>query len=71
MKDTLEIRSLDDSYCNQILDLILPIQQVEFNVPVTLEGQPDLLDIQTHYHGTGGGFWGELGKRTYRIIFRL
>ena len=41
----------------QILDLILPIQQIEFNVPVTLAGQPDLLDIETHYHATGGGFW--------------
>ncbi|WP_159478212.1 GNAT family N-acetyltransferase [Dyadobacter sp. 3J3] len=48
---------LNDHY-PQILDLILPIQQIEFNVPVTLEGQPDLLDIETHYHNTGGGFWG-------------
>lgn len=62
MKDTFEIRSLNNSYCNQILDLILPIQQVEFNVPVTLEGQPDLLDIQTHYHETGGGFWGAIHR---------
>ncbi len=41
-----------------IIDLILPIQQNEFNVPVTLEAQPDLLDIETHYHAGGGGFWG-------------
>jgi GNAT superfamily N-acetyltransferase len=41
-----------------IIDLILPIQQNEFNVPVTLEAQPDLLDIEKHYHAGGGGFWG-------------
>ena len=44
-------------HCRQIIDLILPIQQIEFNVPVTLEAQPDLLDIETHYHAGGGGFW--------------
>ena len=53
-----EICPLNNKYCDQILDLILPIQQIEFNVPVTLEGQPDLLDIETSYHKTGGGFWG-------------
>jgi GNAT superfamily N-acetyltransferase len=45
-------------HCQQIMDLILPIQQIEFNVPVTREAQPDLLDIDTHYSATGGGFWG-------------
>ncbi|AYL97503.1 GNAT family N-acetyltransferase [Mucilaginibacter celer] len=52
------ITELNNSYCNQIIDIILPIQQIEFNVPVTLEGQPDLLDIETNYHQTGGNFWG-------------
>jgi GNAT superfamily N-acetyltransferase len=52
------IISLNNSYCNQIVDIILPIQQIEFNVPVTLEGQPDLLDIEANYHQTGGNFWG-------------
>jgi N-acetylglutamate synthase-like GNAT family acetyltransferase len=60
MKDLYEIRSLDNTYFKQILNLILPIQQVEFNVPVTLEGQPDLFDIETYYTATGGGFWGAI-----------
>jgi len=50
--------SLTNAHSRQIIDLILPIQQIEFNVPVTLEGQPDLLDIETNYHQTGGNFWG-------------
>lgn len=49
---------LTNSYCNEIIDLILPIQQLEFNVPITREDQPDLLDIEANYHSTGGGFWG-------------
>jgi GNAT superfamily N-acetyltransferase len=52
------IISLNNNYCNQIIDIILPIQQIEFNVPITLESQPDLLDIETNYHQTGGNFWG-------------
>lgn len=42
----------------QIIGLILPIQQIEHKVPVTIEDQPDLLDIEKYYHQTGGGFWG-------------
>jgi N-acetylglutamate synthase-like GNAT family acetyltransferase len=52
------INTLNNSHCEQIIDIILPIQQIEFNVPVTLEGQPDLLDIESNYHQTGGNFWG-------------
>ena len=54
----INIKPLTNAYCQPILDLILPIQQIEFNVPVTREAQPDLLDIDTHYSATGGGFWG-------------
>ena len=41
-----------------IIDLILPIQQHEFHVPVTAADQPDLQDIEAFYHKSGGGFWG-------------
>lgn len=52
------IQTIHNECCEQIVGLILPIQQIEFNVPVTAEDQPDLLDIETNYHQTGGGFWG-------------
>lgn len=58
MNTEFSIRLLDNAYCPQIVDLILPIQIIEFNVPITLEDQPDLLDIENNYHQTGGGFWG-------------
>ena len=40
-----------------VVDLILPIQQGEFGVLVTLEDQPDLLDIPSFYQTGRGGFW--------------
>jgi len=58
MEDTITIRPIFNEYCRQIIDIILPIQQIEFNVPVTLEAQPDLLDIEHFYHKSGGCFWG-------------
>ncbi len=40
-----------------IADLIVHIQRTEFDIPITLEDQPDLSDIDGFYsHGTGG-FW--------------
>lgn len=58
MAEVFTIVPLDNKWCEQIAGLILPIQQIEFNVPITLEGQPDLLDIETNYLAGGGGFWG-------------
>ncbi|MCW3465746.1 GNAT family N-acetyltransferase [Chitinophaga nivalis] len=52
------INSIGNQYSREVIDIILPIQQQEFNIPITLEDQPDLLDIENNYHRTGGGFWG-------------
>lgn len=57
---TISIEQINNAYCERIINLILPIQQIEFNVPVTLEGQPDLLDIELNYQQGGGNFWGAL-----------
>ncbi|MBU6418513.1 MAG: GNAT family N-acetyltransferase [Proteobacteria bacterium] len=40
-----------------VVDLIIPIQQGEFGVPVTLEDQPDLLEIPSFYQTGRGAFW--------------
>lgn len=58
----IEIKPLDNTFCQAIIDLILPIQQIEFNVPVRLEDQPDLQDIETCYRDTGGGMWGAFAE---------
>ena len=57
MSPAFRIRKAGNQDCPQIINLVLPIQQIEFNVPVTIEGQPDLQDIEKYYHKTGGGFW--------------
>ena len=63
MNTEITIQTIDNSYSEQIINLILPIQQIEFNVPVTLDDQPDLLDIEINYHQTGGNFWGAMHKK--------
>ncbi|MGG5207525.1 GNAT family N-acetyltransferase [Chryseobacterium sp. MIQD13] len=56
MKTT--IQQLNNSYSDQLIDLILTIQQKEFNVPITIEDQPDLKQIESFYMESGGNFWG-------------
>jgi GNAT superfamily N-acetyltransferase len=41
----------------EVISLVLNIQQNEFNVPVTLEGQPDLHDIPRYCQINKGNFW--------------
>jgi len=43
-----------------IIDLILHIQNVEYQVGISLDDQPDLLDIEGSYVSPGGGFWAAL-----------
>ncbi|TPG40872.1 GNAT family N-acetyltransferase [Flavobacterium pectinovorum] len=52
------IISIENKYADAVVDLVLSIQQKEFNVPITLEDQPDLLNIRNFYYASGGGFWG-------------
>ncbi|MFP8892759.1 GNAT family N-acetyltransferase [Chryseobacterium cucumeris] len=54
----LEIQPIGNSYSEQAIDLILTIQQKEFNIPITIEDQPDLLQIESFYTAAGGNFWG-------------
>ncbi len=47
-----------------VASLILPIQQEEFGVPVTLGDQPDLLDTAAFYQHGRGNFWVALSDDT-------
>lgn len=53
-----QIIPIENNYSNEIVDLILSIQQKEFNVAITIEDQPDLLNIRNFYYEGGGHFWG-------------
>jgi len=54
---TAVIRPFRPGLEGQVLDLILPIQQVEFGVPITARDQPDLARIPEVYQTGRGGFW--------------
>lgn len=43
-------------------ELILHIQRNEYGIPITLEDQPDLLEIETFYQTGKGNFWTALHK---------
>lgn len=60
MQNDYKIERLDNHFCEAIIGLILPIQQIEFNVDIDLAAQPDLLDIEKNYDGSGGAFWGAI-----------
>lgn len=40
-----------------MISVILPIQQTEFEIPITLDAQPDLQDIPGCYQRGKGNFW--------------
>jgi N-acetylglutamate synthase-like GNAT family acetyltransferase len=54
----VEIQPIGNAYSESVIDLILNIQQKEFNVPITIEDQPDLSQIEDFYLESGGNFWG-------------
>jgi GNAT superfamily N-acetyltransferase len=62
------IRPLTNADSGQIVDLILPIQQHEFHVPITIEKQPDLLDVEAAYFSNGGHFWGAIADDTGQLL---
>jgi GNAT superfamily N-acetyltransferase len=64
MTAQFSIQPLTNAHSAQLIDLILPIQQQEFNVPITIASQPDLLDIETAYFRNGGHFWGAIAGGT-------
>lgn len=54
----IHIIPIGNEYSKAAIDLILNIQVKEFNVAITLEDQPDLLEIHEFYYKSGGCFWG-------------
>ncbi len=57
MKSPFKIEVFRSEHQKGVEELVLPIQQIEFGVPVTLEGQPDLVDIHGTFQNGNGNFW--------------
>jgi N-acetylglutamate synthase-like GNAT family acetyltransferase len=54
---TLAIREFSATDAEGVVSVILPIQQIEFGIPVTLNDQPDLGDVAAFYQTGLGNFW--------------
>jgi putative acetyltransferase len=52
------IRRLGNADSGAVAGLVLPIQQLEFGVAITLEAQPDILDIDKSFGRDRSGLWG-------------
>jgi len=52
-----EVVPFQPSHGEGVVALILPIQRDEFGIAITLEDQPDLLDIPGFYQRGRGNFW--------------
>ena len=66
METQFEIKTSTVAETEQIIDLILTIQQQEFNIPITAEDQPDLREIDQFYKAPGGEFW--IAKHNDQVI---
>ena len=53
----LTLRPYEKRDQDQVNEMILWSQNVEFNVPVTIADQPDLLDVAGVYQEGAGNFW--------------
>lgn len=68
----IEIVPYEPQHANGVVAVILPIQQAEFGIPISLESQPDLHDIPTFYQKGLGNFWVALaGKEVVGTIALL
>lgn len=56
-KQDMRIIRYEEKYRDQIIELILHIQNEEAKIHLSIEEQPDLLDIPACYDRNGGGFW--------------
>jgi RimJ/RimL family protein N-acetyltransferase len=57
MNNTPIVKEYSSEYQDQVVDLILNIQQNEYNIPITKSDQPDLFTIGEFYQNGKGNFW--------------
>lgn len=57
MNQNIIVKEYSNEYQSQVVDLILSIQQQEYNISITVERQPDLFAIEYFYQTGSGNFW--------------
>ncbi|MEI7474139.1 MAG: GNAT family N-acetyltransferase [bacterium] len=58
----IKIRNFDEADTNKVIDLILRIQNIEFNLGLTIDDQPELKNIKEYYLKNNGNFWVALNE---------
>jgi N-acetylglutamate synthase-like GNAT family acetyltransferase len=53
----IRVIPFSQQYTNSVIEVILSIQRAEFEIPITLEAQPDLQDVSGFYQSGKGNFW--------------
>jgi GNAT superfamily N-acetyltransferase len=53
----IDVLPFEARFADGVIAVILPIQQTEFGIPISLDDQPDLRDIPSFYRHGGGNFW--------------
>lgn len=61
---TFTVKPFSAVHRRAVANLVLDIQRREFGIPVTLEAQPDLVDIAGFFRKGAGDFWVALAGRT-------
>ena len=51
------VAAFSDADQRGVVNVILPIQQQEFGIPITEADQPDLMNVPEFYQTGTGGFW--------------
>lgn len=57
MGKNIIVKEYKNKYQSQVVDLILSIQQQEYNISISVERQPDLFAIEYFYQTDIGNFW--------------
>ena len=57
LSNKTRIHEFSSEYQEEVLNLILTIQQKEFEISITAEDQPDLRNIKGFYQKGAGNFW--------------
>ncbi|MFA9456862.1 GNAT family N-acetyltransferase [Halalkalibacter sp. AB-rgal2] len=57
MEKELAVKEYSSENQNQVIELILHIQQKEYDIAITKEDQPDLFTIEDSYQKGNGNFW--------------
>lgn len=57
MAEEIVVQPYSEKFKDDIINLILDIQQNEFQIPIQKEDQPDLSDIPGFYQKGVGNFW--------------